>query len=257
MRFRSTLAGLLVSLAAVAQADAPPDLAIHGKSVAAVPMSGYELKSYVFPSGTIKLLTFKAGSAATHSITDETQFFVVTGEVETVVDGKSVSVSAGDAAYRPAGQIRATGAKEAVVVAHVVGSSNADAKPTVVRGEGLSEALSAQWTENGTAHRVTTPEEIAKAPAAAGKLAVKRYDFGGNSIRLVKLSGGATNPSAYTSDNILFVINGRLRRHEDGKTFEVVAGDAVREISGARGYWEILEDAAFLSTSAFPLKPAS
>ena len=46
-----------------------------------------------------------------------------------------------------------------------------------------------------------------------------------------------------------------MLRHEDGKTYEVVAGDAIREEFGKTGYWDLLEESEFLATN-MPFDPS-
>ncbi|MBL8630309.1 MAG: cupin domain-containing protein [Rhodospirillaceae bacterium] len=188
----------------------------------------YDAKIVAWPTASVKVLSFKkAKGGVLHQITDEKTIFVRSGSVDTTVDGKAVTLGAGDLASLPTGTLSGKG--DAVVVAWTAGSLTPDAKPAVVRGADVK-------------------------PGGAGKLVIKRYDFPGNSVRAVTLQkGGDTPPNSAKTDSLILVTEGKMRFHQDGKVFEVAAGDFIREVAGLQHNWEVPHDAGFVTTSALPI----
>jgi hypothetical protein len=147
--------------------------------------------------------------------------------------------------------------EDTVLVTWVVGNAKPSPKFSIVRGKDLKEASRAQWQENGKDMSVDKPDEMKKAPKNAIKIITKRYEADGNSIRHAILTKGTRSSTGTTGRNdvLIYLVKGRLGRKEGNQTFEMVAGDAMREKLGNPGYWEAPEDSLFLATDA-PLNPA-
>lgn len=231
------------------------------KDVAKAPKEAvkYEQKSFVFPTGTIRVLEFKkATGGVLHMITMENEIFVLKGTVTVDVGGQNVTLNAGDAAYYPSGVMRGKG--DATILAwNVTGTVPAtQAKAQVVRAKDASTSQSAEWDgPDGKRVRANKPEELKKMPKNAIKLAVTRYTFDGNSVRVAKnFKGGPTSPASGGLDALIYVTSGKLKFYQDGKEFDAVPGDAIREIAGARHYWNRLEDSSFVATSSLPVMGA-
>jgi quercetin dioxygenase-like cupin family protein len=221
--------------------------------------SKYTARAYKFPTGAARVLTFrKSDGPVIHQITFESEIFMLQGSAEVSVRGEKVTLNKGDAVFLPSGVLRNMKPREdTVVLQFFVGSTAENPRASVVRAKSLSDSMITQWSEDGNWKTARTPQEAKqmKAPKDAAVYFVKRYVFDGNSIRHARLKkGGVTAPTKYNVDVIIYVNKGRMIRHENGQTFEVVAGDALREVEGATGYWEILEDSEFVATDA-PFDP--
>jgi quercetin dioxygenase-like cupin family protein len=221
--------------------------------------SRYEARTYKFPSGAVRVLSWKRGDGPViHQITFETEIYMLEGAAEVDVAGVPTKIAAGDAVFMPGGVLRnLKPTSDTVVVQFFVSATTSAPKASVVRGDALKESWTVQWREGDKPMTARTPEEIAKAPPGAARYAVKRYVFDGNSIRLADLKkGGITNTvKTGASDALFYVTKGRLRRTEGDEVFEAVAGDALRELAGVAGHWELLEDSAFIATDA-PFDPS-
>ncbi|MEE8307851.1 MAG: cupin domain-containing protein [Gammaproteobacteria bacterium] len=219
----------------------------------------YQAKEYNFPMGSLRVLTFaKDAGPVLHQITFETELYMLQGSATVGVLGEQVSLTAGDAVFLPSGVLRNDNPSEDTVVALFMVSNTAEnPESMVVHGADLTEMTIAQYVRDGEATTAVKPEDLAKAPEGAGIFDLKRYAFDGNSIRLAKLhKGGATTSATNGRTNILIYISkGRMRRTEDDKVYEVVAGDAIREELGKTGYWELLEESEFLATD-MPFDPS-
>ncbi len=220
--------------------------------------SKYTAKAYKFPTGAARVLTFrKSDGPVIHQITFESELFMLQGSAEVTVLGKTVKLNQGDAVFMPSGNLRNMKPREdTVVLQFFVGSTAEKPRASVVYAKDLPETTLAQWESDGKWNTVRTPEEVRKAPKEAAVYSVKRYVFDGNSIRHARLrKGGRTAPAKYDVDVIIYISKGRMIRHEGDQVFEVVAGDVLREVKGATGYWELLEDSEFISTDA-PYDPS-
>ncbi|MDX2145467.1 MAG: hypothetical protein SFV19_19100 [Rhodospirillaceae bacterium] len=248
---------LIAAAAAVAMlASAPVFAADAGFAIPAAKAQvqagdGYSVKSFAFAPGTIKVITFDAAAPKPFALTDEAQFYVMSGAVSTDVGGAAVDLAAGDVATRPTGTIRPK-AGGAVVVAHKARSAVPEPKPQVLRGAEVQPGLAVQWRDaDGKPMSASTEEAAKAAPAGAARFMIRRYAFDGNSIRVVDLTkGGRTNPTDYKTNNIILITKGRMARNVGDQRVEVKAGDAIVEQSGTTGYWDILEDSQFVSTTA-------
>ena len=217
----------------------------------------YTAKEYVFPMGMLRVLTFdKDAGPVVHQITYETELFLLQGSGTVGSGGKDVAIKAGDAVFLPSGVLRNPNPAEDTVVALFTVAHTADnPKSMVVRGAELDTMTIAQYVRDGESQTVVQ-QDVAKAPPGAGIFDLKRYSFDGNSIRLAMLrKGGSTTPATNGGDILIYIIKGRMLRHEDGKTYEVVAGDAIREEAGKTGYWDLLEESEFIATN-MPLDPS-
>lgn len=219
----------------------------------------YTAKEYNFPMGSLRVLTFKQGAGPViHQITFETELYLLQGSATVGVLGEQVSITAGDAVFLPSGVLRNDNPTEDTVVALFMVENTAE-NPTsmVLHGADLPEMTIAQYVRDGESTTVVKPEDLAKAPEGAGIFDLRRYVFDGNSIRLAKLrKGGSTTPATNSrTDILIYISKGRMRRTEDEKVYEVVAGDAIREEFGKSGYWELLEESEFLATD-MPFDPS-
>ena len=271
MRLWMIAAGVLVLSPALgaAQMDKPESNVVFGRSVETVPMaeweviqqgraeqsgprvliaagkadvdkapaeaSRYESKTFKFPSGQIRVLSFrKGGGGVTHQITFETEIYVVKGSATVDVAGVSTELRAGDAVNLPSGILRSRpkAAEDTVIVAFTVGNTNTGAKAAVVRGK-------------------ATKAEAVKADPGAAKSWVQRYTFEGNSIRAARLKGPGMTPTATPmGDVLIYLTSGRMKITVGDETQEVVAGDALREEAGKATHWDVLEESTFVATNA-------
>jgi quercetin dioxygenase-like cupin family protein len=221
----------------------------------------YHAKEYNFPMGALRVLTFKKDAGPViHQITFETELFMLQGSATVGVGDEQVAIKAGDAVFLPSGVLRNDHPSGDTVVALFLVSHTADnPSSSVVHGDDLKEMTIAQYVRDGQPTTAVKPEDLAQAPKEAGVFDLKRYTFDGNSIRLAKLrKGGSTTQAENSRTNILIYISkGRMRRTEDGKVYEVVAGDAIREELGKTGHWDLLEESEFLATNMTfdPSKP--
>jgi quercetin dioxygenase-like cupin family protein len=203
-----------------------------GKQAKAVKYQGQVVP---WPTGTVKVLTFsKASGGVLHPITDETEVYVLKGTLQAEVDGKPVTLKAGDVATWPKGALRNAGgtAADATVVTWSVAPLQAGATPTVVTGDSVKETM---------------------PPGDKPTLAIRRYEFPGNSIRAVKLFAGAgTSPNTAKTDSLIYLTEGALVFHQDGQKFDVKGGDFIREVAGLMHHWEVKANSAFVTTSALP-----
>ncbi|MDX2221597.1 MAG: cupin domain-containing protein [Rhodospirillaceae bacterium] len=242
IRTLSIILALATMPAAVpARAAATEDAAtfvVKGEARAATPMTAsaggksvsYSGKVVAWPTGTVKVLTFtKAGGGVLHPITDEKTVLVREGRVQATVDGKAVTLEAGDLASLPTGMLMNAGEPgDAVVVAWTAATLTPGATPAVVRGADVK-------------------------PGGNAQLTIKRYEFPGNSVRAVTMAAGSsTNPNSAKSDSLIYLTAGRLKFFQDGQTFEVGKGDFIREVAGLMHNWEVAEDSGFVTTSALP-----
>jgi mannose-6-phosphate isomerase-like protein (cupin superfamily) len=219
----------------------------------------YTATDYKYPSGSIRILRWEAGSGPViKQVTFETQLLVLQGAVEVGVGDEIVALGEGDAAFLPSGTIRNQNpAGDTVILQYFVGHTAENPAAQVVRRSDLQWRRMAEWLdEDGNRQTTTQSDGIEAAPQGAGIFSVARYPFDGNSIRHAKLeAGGVTTPVTYRVDVLIYLSKGRMRRVEGDQEFIMTAGDAVREAQGATGYWEILEDSEFIATNA-PFEPA-
>ncbi len=223
--------------------------------------SRYEARTFAYPTGTIRVLTWKKGAPVNHQITFETEIFVVSGSVTVNpirgLPGKPTKLSTGDAMFMPTGTIvNPKPTEETVLLTFLVNTAGPNPKGTIMRAkEAKVGPLRLEWLENGKEMGASAekPDEMKKAPKDAIRLVTTRYQFDGNSIRYASLKKGAGHTSTYDNkrvDVLIYIAKGRLRRKEGDQTVELVAGDTTREKLGNAGWWEAVEDSVFISTDA-------
>lgn len=190
----------------------------------------YDVKKVSWPSGAVKVLTFrKSDGGVLHPISDETLIYVLQGSVQTTVGDRTVVLTNGDVASLPAAALTNPGAPaDAIVLAWTAGSLTPGATPALVTA-------------------------AAAAKQNAGQLTIQRYEFPGNSVRAVNLAKGLkTNPNSAKTDSLIYVTRGPMRFMQNGQDFVVTAGDFIREVAGLMHGWDVTEESAFVTTSALP-----
>lgn len=191
----------------------------------------YEAKLVPWPTATVKELRFTGkGGGVLHPITDEKTLYVLSGSVATTVDGKPVTLEAGDLASLPTGALTSPGkAADAVVIAWTAPSLTPGATPAVVRGADVK-------------------------PGGQGGLTIRRYEFPGNSVRVVTMDKGfKTAPNSAKTDSLIRVTGGPMKFLQNGQSFVVNDGDFIREVAGLMHNWDEVEGGGFVTTSALPI----
>jgi quercetin dioxygenase-like cupin family protein len=220
----------------------------------------FEAKLYNFPSGNFRRMTYKAGGPVLHQITHETEIYILAGSATLSpfpgFPGKPMTIRAGDALFLPAGIISNPKASEDFVMLQgFVNRTVREAKSAIITSRQATTAQFAEWQADGKDIRAETPAEIRKAPKTAHRITTRRYQFDGNAILAVTLSGGRSNTTMRQGDDqLVYVVSGRVRRTEGDQTFELAPGDAARQKIGNSGHWEPLEQTLVIATPA-PLKP--
>ncbi len=219
----------------------------------------YAVKTIEYPTGTIRVFSFKkATGGVLHMTTVETDIYVLKGSAEIGVGDKREKLVAGDAVSMPSGVLRSYGnAEDTEIVAWTVGSSVPNPKAMVVRGKDVKPQMTGEWDENGKVVRTATTEETEKrAPKDARRLLSKRYNFDGNSIRVAHLYKGANRaPAKTTTDSLIYVTEGPIMFHQEKESMEVNPGDFIREEAGLTHIWEQIHDGGFVTTTGYPVVP--
>ena len=214
--------------------------------------SRYTAKNYVYPMGSLSVLTFaKDSGPVLHKITKATELFLLQGSASVGVGGEPTDIVAGDAVFLPDGVFRNDSPTEDTVVAlFAVANTAEEPAAMVIRGAEQELMTIAQYVRDGEGQSAVKPEDRAEAPENSGVFDLKRFVFDGNSIRLAMLhQGGSTNAATNSrTDILIFITKGRMLRTEDGVEYEVVGGDAIREEFGKTGHWDLLEESEFLAT---------
>jgi quercetin dioxygenase-like cupin family protein len=191
----------------------------------------YSAKLVPWPTATVKEIVFtKKGGGVLHPITDEKTVYVLSGSVATTVDGKPVTLAAGDLASLPSGALTSPGKPaDAVVIAWTAAGLTPGATPAVVRGADVQ-------------------------PRAMGGLTLKRYEFPGNSVRVAAQSKGfKTTANSAKTDSLIRMTKGPARFFQNGQEFLAEEGDFIREVAGLQHNWDCPEDSGFVTTSALPI----
>ncbi len=228
------LAGATVKpVAMAAWADGATVKSAMGADAAKAPASAvkYSAKTAPWATGCVRVLTFSAASGGVlHPITDETLLYVLAGAAQVDVAGKPAMLAQGDVVSAPAGALRnAGGAADAVIVTWNAKVLSGEATPTHIKGADVKEG-------------------------GGGGLALKRYELPGNSVRAVRLTAGTkTNPNSAKTDSLIYMTSGNLRFFQNGKEFNVTAGDFIRELAGLMHNWDVTENSSFVTTSALPI----
>ncbi len=226
---------------------------VHARDIPAVTSAtGALVRTFTFPTGTIREIRLPKGSKATYAISAETEIFLLHGAAKL----DTTDLNPGDAVNRPHGTlINATAGEDTVVVGWTVGSSVKDSKGMVFRMTDTKPEPVANWVEDGKEVYARGEEQLrGRTPTeGASRWISRRYQFDGNSIRWANFQkGGVTVWATPTGDNLIYIAKGRFRRVEGPEVDEVAEGDVVREAAGLRGRWEPLEESAFLSSTAQP-----
>jgi quercetin dioxygenase-like cupin family protein len=272
-----------ISLAAAvlcvsAAAAAPPSNVIFGKDVPVVPMAEWEVvqsgaaeqtgariliaagaeelsrappnavrydsRTFRFRHGTLRVLDFrKATGGVLHQITSETQLYVIRGSATVGVLGESVRVGPGDVVTQPSGVLRSVAGKaeDTSIVLYTVRSAVPNPRAAVVRAKDTPATPIASGEKSGQ---------------GAAKVAVRRYTFDGNSIRVATLSGRGTTSVATPKDDVLiYLLSGRMRITIGDEVRDVAAGDALNEAAGLPTSWNVYENSSFIATNARALLP--
>ena len=243
-----------------AKAPAGPNhIAANANALAKAPAnsSKYEAKLFNYPSGSLRVLTWKKGEAVYHQVTFETEIYVLQGTATlTPLRGfksKPVKLNQGDALFLPSGVIdNPKPTEDFVILQAFVNTTDKTGKRAIIDAKNAKETQTAQWQADGKDMTASKPDDVRKAPANAARFTTKRYEFEGSSIRVATLKkGGRTNLNKQArADVLIYLAKGRLRRQEGDQSFEMVAGDTTREKMDNTGYWEILEDSVFIATDA-------
>jgi mannose-6-phosphate isomerase-like protein (cupin superfamily) len=219
--------------------------------------SVYSAKTFNFPSGVLRVLTFKQGRPVYHRVNGDTEIFVLSGSAELMPrrgrDGNSVKVSAGDALFMPSGQIiNPNPSHDLVLVTALVKSTARDPKPAIVTEKEALATVSRYWKDGAREFTATIPNDVETAPKTATYLSLKIYNFDGNSIRVANYKkGGRSKLTTYgRTDVLIYVVTGRIRRKVGDQVLDLVAGDATRQKLGDSGYWEPLQDTLYIATDA-------
>ncbi|MFL2769470.1 MAG: cupin domain-containing protein [Rhodospirillaceae bacterium] len=220
--------------------------------------SRYVQRSYVFPTGTIRVLEFKEGQGGMlHAITVETALYMLEGEGKVEVAGKTIAIGQGDVVSYPSGTLRGEG-DATVILWHVTGTKiNGNAKATVVRAKDASFRQLGYWNgPDGSRIIATTSEDLQEAPPDAIRLDLNNYQFDGNRVSVTKnYKGGPTNKNRSDLDALIYITSGKMRFFQDDVDVIAEPGDAIREIAGRYHNWIRLEDSSFVATSTAPMAP--
>jgi len=204
-----------------------------GKELARAPRRAvhYTVKTVSWPTGTVRVLHFTKADGVLHALHDETEIYVLEGSIRADVGGSVESLHAGDVVSHASGVIRSGELPEdTTLVTWNVGPVSADPPtPTVVRGESVKEG------------------------GVAGVLALKRYEFPGNSIRVATMAAGSRNgPATAKTDSLMYFKDGHVQFTEGDEVYDVHAGDFLWEKAGETHRWEHLDGGSFVTTSALP-----
>jgi quercetin dioxygenase-like cupin family protein len=268
----------LMATTAAAQTQPAPSNIVYGKDVELVPMAEWEIvqrgaaeqtgariliaagaaemarapadaikydsKTFRFPSGTLRVLSFtKKNGGVLHQITTETQLYVLKGSVTVDVRGVNTEIRAGDVVNLPSGVLRSkkNKAEDTTILAMTVGNTMLGAKAVVVRGKD---------TPN-------TPIPAGpKTDVVMTKVAVQRYTFDGNSVRVARQKGpGKTSSVKPGTDVLLYIAAGQMQITVGDETKEVGAGDALREEAGKPTFWDVRQNTMFIATNAPTTQP--
>ena len=205
--------------------------------------SRYESQTFKFNNGEIRVLNFhQATGGVLHQITTETLLYVVKGSATVGVGGEIVQLAAGDVVNLPSGALRSVArkAEDTTIVLYTV-RSKPDAKAVVVRGKDTP----------------STPLTAGpKAGVDGAKVAVQRYVFDGNSVRVATLTGpGRTGDALPPADALIYLLSGRMEITIGDETKVVQAGDALCETQGVPTHWNVLDKSSFLATNGAAKSP--
>lgn len=204
----------------------------------------YDSQAFRFNNGEIRVLTFrKASGGVLHQVTTETQLYIIKGSAIVGVGAQTVQIGAGDVVNLPRGVLRSIPRRleDTTVLLYTVRSGKPDSKAVVLRG------------------RDTPSTPLTAGPKAGvdtAKVAVQRYLFDGNSIRVARLTGpGKTGAVTPQVDALIYMLSGRMEITIGAETRIVQAGDALCEEAGLPTHWDVLEDSSFIATNGAKAAP--
>lgn len=191
----------------------------------------YKAKQVIWPTARVRVMMFdKANGGVLHPITDETLLYVMSGSAEVGVGTETVKISEGDVVSFPSGTLRNAGmASDATILTWTAPSLTTETTPTYVAGDSVEGR-------------------------DMGAIALKRYTFPGNSVRVVELrAGNTTGVNSAKTDSLIYVTGGPMTFNQNGQSFVVNEGDFIREIAGLDHNWNVTSDSGFVTTSGKPL----
>lgn len=204
-----------------------------GGDVADAPSNAvtYMAKQVIWPTARVRIMMFdKETGGVLHPITDETLLYVMSGSATVGVGDDTVTASAGDVVSFPSGALRNAGmASDATILTWTAPSLTTETTPTYVAGDSVEGR-------------------------DMGAIALKRYTFPGNSVRVVELrAGNSTGVNSAKTDSLIYVTGGPMTFNQNGQSFVVNEGDFIREIAGLEHNWNVTSDSGFVTTSGKPL----
>jgi len=206
--------------------------------------SRYDSQTFRFPSGDIRVLTFrKANGGVLHQVTSEKSIYVVKGSALVDVAGVATEIFAGDVVSLPGGVLRSRPGKseDTTILAFSVLDGAPNPRAMVIRGKDAKPAVIKAGAKAGLGNTTVT---------------VQRYPFDGNSIRAATLSGeGRTAPVVPTVDALIYVLSGPMQITIGDEVKTVSAGDALREPAGLSTHWDVPRKGSFIATNGVPLVP--
>jgi quercetin dioxygenase-like cupin family protein len=206
--------------------------------------SRYDSQTFRFPSGDIRVLTFrKASGGVLHQVTSEKSIYVVKGSAVVDVAGVPTEIQAGDVVSLPSGVLRSRPGKpeDTTIVAFTVLDGVPNPKAMVIRGKDAKPSIIKGGAKSGLGATIVT---------------VQRYPFDGNSIRAAKLSGkGRTAPVVPGIDALIYVLSGPMQITVGDEVKTVSAGDALREPAGLSTHWDVPQKGSFIATNGVPRVP--
>lgn len=191
----------------------------------------YIAKQVIWPTARVRVMMFdKDTGGVLHPITDETLLYVLSGSATVGVGGDTVTIGAGDVVSFPSGTLRNAGmASDATILTWTAPSLTTENTPTYVDGDAVEGR-------------------------DMGAIALKRYTFPGNSVRVVELrAGNSTGVNSAKTDSLIYVTGGPMTFNQNGQSFVVNEGDFIREIAGLDHNWNVTADSGFVTTSGKPL----
>ena len=197
----------------------------------------YDSRTFRFDNGEIRVLTFRQASGGVlHQVTTETQLYVIKGSATVGVGGATVPVHAGDAVNLPSGVIRSIAGQveDTTLLLHTLRTAPG------------SKAVVLRATDTPAAPLTAGP----KAGTENVKVAVQRFAFGDNSIRVAHLVGpGRTGTVTPPVDALIYLLSGRMQITIGEEQRIVQAGDALCEAAGLETHWDVLEESSFVATN--------
>jgi quercetin dioxygenase-like cupin family protein len=199
--------------------------------------SRYDSQTFRFPSGDIRVLSFRKASGGVKSL------YVVKGSALVDVAGVATEIFAGDVVSLPSGVLRSRPGKaeDTTVVLFTVRDGVPNPKPAVLRARDAKPMVIKGGEKAGLGNTTVT---------------VRRHAFDGNSIRFATLSGqGSTAPVVPQIDALIYVLSGPMQITIGDEVKTVTAGDALREPAGLSTHWDVPRKGSFIATNGVPLVP--